>query len=167
MTFERLVELVYLMLPAYAANMAPPFVKFWPGWNRPIARARLGDHKTVVGFALGVLVGVLAAWLQALIDWNRSLLPASDWLAIGLAQGLGAMGGDSTKSYFKRRLGVPPGAPWIPADQLDFVVGALALMLPLLRLPWSDVALILVVTFLGDIVVNHLSFQLGIRSTKW
>lgn len=36
-----------LMVPAYVANMAPPFVRYWKG---PSMRARaLGDHKTVVG----------------------------------------------------------------------------------------------------------------------
>lgn len=166
MTVSRLVELVYLMLPAYAANMAPPFLKFWPGWNRPINRALLGDHKTVVGFALGVLVGIFAAYIQSLIDWSQSPLTPSNWLAIGLAEGFGAMVGDSIKSFLKRRAGIPPGGSWIPADQLDFVVGALVLMLPVIRLDWIDIAVILVITFVGDIVVNYLSFLLGIRATK-
>ena len=72
MTASRLVELLYLMLPAYAANMAPPFLKFWPGWNRPINRTLLGEHKTVLGFALGVLVGIVAAYVQSLINWSHS-----------------------------------------------------------------------------------------------
>lgn len=167
MTLDRVFELVYLMLPAYAANMAPPFVRFWPGWNRPISAALLGNHKTVVGFALGITAGALAAWVQSRIGWGRSPLTPSNWLAIGLASGLGAMAGDSIKSFFKRRAGIPPGKSWIPADQLDFVVGALMLMLPVIRLGWADVAIILVITFVGDIVVNQLSFLLGIRSTRW
>jgi hypothetical protein len=32
---------------------------------------------------------------------------------------------DSVKSFVKRRVGIAPGAPWIPFDQLDFVIGAL------------------------------------------
>lgn len=31
-TVMRLFELAYLMLPAYVANMAPRFVKYWHGW---------------------------------------------------------------------------------------------------------------------------------------
>ena len=155
------------MLPAYAANMAPPFLKFWPGWNRPINRVLLGDHKTVVGFAFGVVVGTFAAYIQSRIGWSQSILSSSNWLAIGIAQGFGAMAGDSIKSFAKRRMGIAPGNPWIPADQLDFVVGALVLMLPVIRLGWMDIAVIVAVTFAGDIAVNHLSFLLGIRSTKW
>ena len=76
------------------------------------------------------------------------------------------MAGDSIKSFFKRRAGIAPGESWMPADQLDFVVGALVLMLPLIRLGWMEIAVILVISFVGDIVVNYLSFFLGIRTTK-
>jgi hypothetical protein len=31
----RTVQFLYLLLPAFPANMAPPFVKYWPAWNRP------------------------------------------------------------------------------------------------------------------------------------
>ena len=63
----RLTQLIYLMLPVYFSNMAPPFVKYWPGWNRPISRRWLGDHKTVVGFVLGVAVATMTAFAQSLI----------------------------------------------------------------------------------------------------
>ena len=130
----RLVELVYLMLPAYFANMAAPFSKFWPGWNAPISRRWLGARKTVVG----------------------------------LAQGTGAMSGDGAKSFVKRRLGIAPGHRWVPADQLDFVVGALLLTWPWLTwLHFTDVLLILAFTFVADIAVNRISFRLGIRDTPW
>ena len=66
----HLVELAYLMLPAYFANMAAPFAKFWPGWNAPISRRWLGEHKTVVGFLLGVAAGVLTSYLQARVSWS-------------------------------------------------------------------------------------------------
>lgn len=46
----RGMQLVYFIAPAYAANMLPPFVKYWRGWNPPISRRWLGDHKTVLGF---------------------------------------------------------------------------------------------------------------------
>lgn len=97
------------MLPAYLANMTPPLVRFWKGWNRPISRKWLGDHKTVVGL----------------------------------------------------------GQSWIPMDQLDFVVGALALVSPWAPVTGLDMLTILVFSFAGDIAINHLSYALGIRDTKW
>jgi hypothetical protein len=60
----KLVALVSVMVPAYAANMAAALAKFWPGWNRPISRRWLGDQP-------------------------------SQWVALGFAQGIGAMFGDA------------------------------------------------------------------------
>lgn len=77
------------------------------------------------------------------------------------------MCGDSLKSYFKRRAGIAPGPAWIPADQLDFVTGALIPLSLLIALGWADIGVIIMITFVADIAVNHASFYLGIRDTKW
>jgi CDP-2,3-bis-(O-geranylgeranyl)-sn-glycerol synthase len=163
----RLAQLLYLMLPVYVANMAPPFVKYWPWWNRPISKRWLGKHKTVVGFLLGVAAGVATAFVQSRIGWRRGLGDYEHWLLLGLACGVGALGGDALKSLIKRRLGIAPGEPWIPADQLDFVIGGVVAVSFFVPLGVTDIVLILVVSLLGDIAVNHLSFHLGIRDTKW
>jgi CDP-2,3-bis-(O-geranylgeranyl)-sn-glycerol synthase len=163
----RFVQLIYLMLPVYVANMAPPFVKYWPGWNRPISRRWLGDHKTVMGFLVGVAAATAIAFVQSLIGWGESLVRYDQWLLLGLACGVGALGGDALKSLLKRRCGIPPGEPWIPADQLDFVIGGLALLSFFVALRPLDVAFILAVSFVGDIGINHLSFRMGVRDTKW
>lgn len=163
----RATQLVYLMLPAYLANMAPPFARYWPGWNPPISRRWLGDHKTLLGFGLGILVAVLTTFVQAQIDWAGSLAPYSEWPLLGLAFGIGAMGGDSAKSFVKRRMGIAPGAQWIPVDQLDFVVGALLIVWPWASITWFDVVVILILSFFGDIAVNHAAYWIGIRDTRW
>lgn len=155
------------MLPAYLANMAPPFTRYWPGWNRPISRKWLGDHKTVVGFGAGLTVAMAATFVQSKLNWHAGLLPYAEWPLLGLAFGVGAMGGDSLKSFVKRLKGIPPGRPWIPMDQLDFVVGSLLLVMPIARVEWPDIVIIIFVSFAGDIVVNHLSFALGIRESEW
>ena len=67
----------------------------------------------------------------------------------------------------KRRIGIVPGARWIPADQLDFVIGALIPVSIIVSLGWSDILFILIFTFLADIAVNHVSFYIGVRNTKW
>ena len=163
----RVAQLAYLMLPAYLANMAPPFVRYWRGWNPPISRHWLGDHKTLLGFGLGVLVAILTTLVQAQIDWTGSLVPYSEWPSLGLGFGIGAMGGDSAKSFVKRRMGIAPGAPWIPVDQLDFVAGALLIVWPWASITWSDVGVILVLSFFGGIAVNHTAYWIGIRATRW
>ncbi|MHB8723677.1 MAG: CDP-archaeol synthase [Steroidobacteraceae bacterium] len=52
-------------------------------------------------------------------------------------------------------------------DQLDFVVGSILLISPFATLTWPDIATILAISFFGDIVVNHISYALGVRATKW
>jgi CDP-2,3-bis-(O-geranylgeranyl)-sn-glycerol synthase len=166
-TSARLIQLVYFMLPAYAANMAPPFVRFWGGWNPPLSRRWLGSHKTTLGFSAGVLAAVITALIQALIGWRGGIVTTLGWLGLGIRFGLGAMAGDAVKSFFKRRLGIQPGRPWIPFDQLDFPLGALALVAPSAGLSASDVVALLLATFAGDILVNRAGYALGLRDTLW
>ncbi len=163
----RIVQLVYLMLPIYLANMAAPFARHWPGWNHSISQRWLGGHKTVVGFALGVATAVAVAFVQFRVAWSGNLISYEQWLLFGLGCGIGALGGDSIKSLIKRRLGIAPGRSWVPADQLDFVVGGMIVLSFWANLNWLDLVIILVLSFVGDIMVNHVAFALGIRDTKW
>lgn len=163
----HLLQLAYLMLPAYAANMAPPFTRFWPGWNRPIHAAALGSHKTIVGFMAGVFAGVLTTGAQAALHAPAPLLDYANWPWLGLGFGAGAMSGDCVKSYFKRRRNIAPGHPWIPFDQLDFVVGSLVIVVPFARIGTVDVISILAISLLGDIAVNRAAYRLGIKTSPW
>jgi len=161
-----MIQLLYLMAPAYLANMAPPFTRFWP-WNRPISERWFGTHKTVAGAASGVIVGIATAGIQHAIAWSGALVRYDHWPLVGLLLGIGAIGGDVVKSFAKRRLGIAPGHRWIPFDQLDFVIGGLALIARQAGLSWSDVATVLLLSFAGDLVVNQIAYRLGIRETKW
>ncbi|HET9923119.1 MAG TPA: CDP-archaeol synthase, partial [Methylomirabilota bacterium] len=71
------------------------------------------------------------------------------------------------KSFGKRRLGIAPGDPWFPWDQVDFALGALALVWGQAALSWADLATILLLTVGGHILVNHLGYWIGIRDVKW
>lgn len=163
----RLLQLAYFMLPAYCANMAPPFIRYWRGWNRPIHERLLGRHKTVLGFLAGVATGVLVTWVQYGIHAPWSLVNYQHWLLLGLGLGGGAMLGDALKSLVKRMLHISPGARWLPFDQLDFVVGALALTGAYAGLGVADMAAIAAMTFVGDLAVNQLSYRLGIKDSPW
>jgi hypothetical protein len=70
-------------------------------------------------------------------------------------------------SFFKRRMKISPGQAWVPADQLDFIAGGLLVLSCWVRLSWLDILSVLTLSFLGDIAVNHVSFYLGVRDTKW
>jgi CDP-2,3-bis-(O-geranylgeranyl)-sn-glycerol synthase len=160
-------SLIYFMAPAYAANMAPPFIRYWTGWNRPISERWLGNHKTVMGFAAGVLGALLATCAQSRIAWEGGLVSYEHWVELGLRFGIGAMAGDSVKSFVKRRVGIDPGKPWVPWDQLDFVLGALVLVAPWLLLSWSDLTIVLFLSVVGHIIVTHAGYWTGIRDVKW
>ncbi|SFN47666.1 Putative integral membrane protein DUF46 [Dokdonella immobilis] len=166
------LALAYLMAPAYLANMAPPFVRYWRGWNRPIHARLLGTHKTVVGAALGIAVALLATAVQAAVSGlpvcaGLARVDYRYWPLLGLGFGVGSMAGDSIKSLFKRRLKIAPGAPWVPFDQLDFALGSLLLVGPWAKLSVTDMGLILAVTFVGDLAVNRMAFRLGIKRSPW
>jgi CDP-2,3-bis-(O-geranylgeranyl)-sn-glycerol synthase len=163
----RFLTLLYFMLPAYAANMAPPFLKYWKGWNPPIARESLGAHKTVLGFASGVCAAVLVVLIQSMVPWEGGLVAYEEWLGLGLRFGVGAMAGDSLKSFVKRRVGIAPGERWFPFDQVDFVIGALVLTWGLAALSWLDWAIIVVFSAAAHVVVTRFAYWLRLRDAKW
>ncbi|HUM15292.1 MAG TPA: CDP-archaeol synthase [Candidatus Nitrosotalea sp.] len=164
---SRLLRLLYFMAPAYVANMAPPFARYWKGWNRPISRRWLGEHKTVIGFAMGVLAAVAATFIQSLIAWPGPLVAYDRWATFGPRFGVGAMAGGVARSFVKRRAGIAPGDPGIPWDQIDFVLGALALVWGQAALSWADLVVILLLNMAGHVLVNHLGYWLGIRDVRW
>ncbi len=101
------------------------------------------------------------------IGYQAGIVDYDGWMGLGLRFGLGAMAGDSAKSFLKRRRRIPPGAPWVPFDQLDFVLGALALVVRRAVLDLWDVAIVIALSFAGHIVVNRAAYWLGIRDVKW
>jgi CDP-2,3-bis-(O-geranylgeranyl)-sn-glycerol synthase len=131
------------------------------------AIAWLGEHKTVIGFGAGVVAAVVAAGIQSRLPWAPPAGSIKDPLAHGLRLGLGAMLGDTIKSFVKRRVGIPAGAPWVPFDQLDFVLGALALGRRRIRPSAPDVLAIAALSMAGHVAVNHVAHYLGIRDTRW
>jgi hypothetical protein len=95
---RRALEILYFMAPAYVANMSPPLVKYWRVWNRPISPRWLGSHKTVVGFAAGLLGAMTTTLVQHVMGHTAGIVDYEHWLELGLRFGVGAMAGDSVKS---------------------------------------------------------------------
>lgn len=170
-----ILRLIYLLLPAAFANMAPPMIR--PFLSRlalsPIdgglefrGKPLFGSHKTWGGTLFGVLAGILAAYLQHLLDpylGFLSLIDYSDWSFIGFLLGAGAITGDLVKSFFKRRMNFKPGQIWVPFDEIDFVIGSIVFLSPLYFPGWMNVTIILLISFIGHILINLLGFYLRIR----
>lgn len=142
MDFKIIIQAIWLILPAYAANGAAVLV----GGGKPIdsgkvwkdGRRILGDGKTWRGLFYGSLVGSIVGFSQAVAGkylelHGRNLLHLDYFegfpLMIPLVLSLcfGALLGDIVESFFKRRIGKERGEDWIPFDQLDFLIGALVL----------------------------------------
>lgn len=198
------VEALWLFLPAYIANMTPPVAaKVFPKWDAPIDGGRthrdgrpvLGKSKTWRGLWTGAVVAALVAAAQSLVhrtDWALSDFGYAAFgnvlapVAIGFSLGFGAVAGDAVKSYFKRRTGRQGGAPWVPFDQLDFVVFGLAaafLTTTVLFLTgaaehwflegfvygdgWVRLLIVLLVTPVLHLLVNVLAYKLGFKEVPW
>lgn len=167
------------MLPAYVANMAPVIVKnifnnlkFPIDFNKKIKNKPIfGKNKTFRGLIFGVLFAVIIAYLQFLFYNNNmfvsiSIVDYSDWLSIGLLMGFGAIFGDLVESFVKRRMNYEPGKSFIPWDQTDFVIGALIFIYPIVRLSLDKIIIILLLSFVLHIVVNHFAYYAKIRKER-
>jgi CDP-2,3-bis-(O-geranylgeranyl)-sn-glycerol synthase len=172
-----MVRTLYFFLPAYVANMAPVLVQgVLVPLARPIDGGRtfrgrrvLGDHKTWRGLVAGIVAAVLVFGLQRALDEagiGRGLALV-DYDAHGLwpgfLLGLGTGVGDAVKSFFKRQIGIAPGASWPVFDQLDFMVGAYAFVAVVHLPPFLPTLAILPLVFVGSIAATAVGYGLGLK----
>lgn len=168
-----LFECVWFFLPAFFANQCPGFAKALrlPG-TVPVSERWLGKNKTWSAYyaavfgasSVAILQHTLGASVQAEYGIVR-FVSLQDALVFGIACGLGAVLGDHVKSFVKRRIGTPAGAPWWPWDQVDFALGALLCAVPYVGgIEWGRVAVILVVAIVGHPFVNYVGYVCGLRT---
>ncbi|MHB8605298.1 MAG: CDP-2,3-bis-(O-geranylgeranyl)-sn-glycerol synthase [Thermoplasmatota archaeon] len=184
--YATVFQALWLFLPAYLANMAPVFV----GGGKPVdggrvwkdGRRMLGDGKTWRGLLLGPLA---AALVMLLFVAGRPLLvaifriefedlgPLLVAIPVFYVLGFGALAGDATESFFKRRIGKERGARWLGFDQLDFVVGAFVLGFAL-AYPWmiarwtlARVLAIVILTPALHLIVNYIGWKIGKKDVPW
>ena len=173
----QVLQVLYLFLPAYVANLSPILAReLLPSWSAPLDGCRtyrgrriFGSHKTWRGLVSGTLAAVLVFEAQviihragllhgmALVDYAH----AGPWP--GLLLGLGTGVGDAVKSFFKRQIGIAPGASWIGPDQLDFMVGAYAFLCLVYVSPLLPLLLALPIVFLFDVGASALGFWVGLK----
>jgi len=159
------------MLPAYLANMAPVIVKkSYKKLSIPVNTKIFGKNKTYRGLIFGILFAIIIAFIQYLVYpqlKDLSFLDYSNWFKIGFLMGFGAVFGDIIESLVKRRLKYKPGQPFVPLDQLDFVLGSL-LFISLIFIPTIKMIItIIIVSFILHVLVNHSAYYLKIRNEKW
>ena len=171
----------WAMLPAYVPNNVAVLVGGGPpidGGRTLGGRRLLGDGKTWRGTIAGVVTGgalalALDAGAPAVRDASGiEALPGFP-SAIVVALPLGAMLGDIVASFLKRRSGRKRGAAMPGLDQLDFLVGALALaaaadfewFVGTFTLP--VLLFVLVVTPILHLGTNYVAYLLDLKEVPW
>ncbi|GGJ02276.1 hypothetical protein GCM10008995_10060 [Halobellus salinus] len=170
----------WAMLPAYVPNNAAVLA----GGGAPIdggwtvnGRRLLGDGKTWRGTAVGTAAGIALALAlnraapAAAAATGVSLPTFPPLAAVGLA--FGAMVGDISASFLKRRTGRERGAAFPIVDQLDFVAGALVCA-ALPEFGWVTdtftlpvLGVVIVLTPILHVVTNGVAYLLGLKDEPY
>jgi CDP-2,3-bis-(O-geranylgeranyl)-sn-glycerol synthase len=158
------ISAIIILLPIYCTNGAPVIF----GGGRPIDSGRtlsdgqriLGDHKTIRGFASGLMAG-------AIVGVFESLLLSQNLLVIATFASLGALLGDLAGAFAKRRLRIKPGGPLPVLDQLDFAIGAIMMVSIISNVSLGTFLIVILVTPPIHLLTNVGAFALGLKSTYW
>lgn len=171
---ETVVVAIWLMLPAYIANVSAAFF----GGKTPIDRGiscgktrLLGDGKTYEGTIKGFSCGFILGIFQQLFLHSFGLFPT--FLVVLVCLPAGAMFGDMLGSFIKRRAGLKRGAPLPLVDQLDFVAGAWLLLFLFAR-DWfiesfslNVIIAVIIITPLLHLLTNYVGFKMGRKDVPW
>ena len=160
-----------MAIPIYLSNgMALLFggrtpLDFGTKWldGRPF----LGKGKTVKGTLAGILSGTLGSAIVAFLFPHLAAVLGVNYVLYGFLLAAGAMAGDLTGSFVKRRLGLERGTSILLLDQLDFVAGGVAVGL-LIFVPSIWHALLLAAFTLSvHKFGNVVAFKTRIKSVPW
>ena len=193
---------MWIIFPAYLSNavVVPISNKYKQKFHRIDAGRKLGEYrilgdgKTIEGFLIGSIIGIIGGIIQFLLSpifyqvsvawydfYIPILIPRSDvvfYLSFNLVVltrtlffPVGALLGDIIGSFIKRRLGKPRGEPLIIIDQLDLLLGVLLISLPLAPIHASffqiDLPYLLTIVILTHFIhriVNKLAFKLNVKN---
>jgi CDP-diglyceride synthetase len=118
-------------------------------------RPLLGSSKTIRGILLSVLVTSACAPLVGL-EWK-----------IGLLMGSVAMAGDLFSSFLKRRINLPAGGRATGLDQVPESLFPLLAVRNMLSLTVTDIAVCVVIFFVGEVVLSRVLYKLHIRDRPY
>lgn len=183
MIFEILLKSFWFFLPGYFTNMAASLsskIKFLEpiaipidGGKKFMGKPLLGNHKTLRGYLAGIVASLIAVIIQHFLynlDFFNKISVfdySKNFLLFGFLLGLGSLLGDSLGAFIKRRFNIKPGQRCLFVDQICFVVGGLALV-SIIYVPKFEIWLVLIpLSFILHILINHFAFYLKITKVKW
>lgn len=172
------VTTLYFILPAYFSNGSG--LLFGGGLPLDLGKSDkngvrwIGDGVTWRGFIAGTLVGTLAGAVQGyfgpyiIANFGQFIITPiapniSQGIIIGFLLGFGALLGDAIGSFLKRRIGIGRGEPAPILDQLDFIIVALILVSPVVKLNLITVVLAIILTLIIHLLTNTIAYLLGIK----
>jgi CDP-2,3-bis-(O-geranylgeranyl)-sn-glycerol synthase len=158
-----LIEALLFIFPAYCANGTPVLA----GGGLPMDLGKnffddkriFGSNKTFRGFFFGLTIGILVGLVELILFEYPPLfvfLPP-----------LGALLGDLSGAFLKRRLGISPGDLLPIVDQIDFVIGALVFSIPISIISWELVLVVLILTPPIHLLTNFGAYKLGLKKHPW
>ena len=157
----QLLVILQLLVLVFVANGTPVIVKrVWrQRFSYPIdcgveffdGQRLLGPSKTMRGVLSSVLVTSACAPLVGL-EWKIGAVVAS-----------AAMAGDLFSSFVKRRLGLAPSSRATGLDQIPESLFPLLSCRSMLALTVADIAMGVVLFFIGEVVLSRLLYRLRVR----
>jgi len=157
------VEALKLIFPAYCANAAPVLAGGGSpmdfGKNFTDGRRIFGKNKTFRGFFFGLAIGVLVGLMENFLFGYPILF--------SVLSPLGALLGDLTGAFVKRRLDIAPGGLLPIVDQIDFVVGAIVFSLPLSIISLELAVAMLIITPPIHLLTNYAAYKLKLKNNPW
>jgi len=163
---QLIIEALKFIFPAYCANAIPVITgggypldfgkKFFD--EKPI----FGRNKTFRGFFSGLAVGTAVGLVESVFFPEYSILS-------GFLLSLGALFGDLTGAFMKRRLGLAPGDLLPVIDQVDFIIGAILFSF-LISSPNKSGELVLAVLIITPpihLLTNFAAYKLGLKDNPW
>lgn len=169
------LSVIWFLMPSFFANMAPVFAnRIFGKKGNPINKKIFGENKTYRGLISGVILSIIIIYVQYLLYPVNTFKAISilnygsiNLIIYGFLFGFGSMIGDLIKSFFKRRLGIKPGSMFMPFDQIDYILGTF-LFLSIVYFPgWVVFCWSLLISFLGNILVNLIAYYVKLRDTKF
>lgn len=161
---QLIIEAVKFIFPAYCANAIPVIagggISIDFGRTLPDGRPVFGKNKTFRGFIAGLAAGTIAGLAESCL-FNYPI-------TFGFVVSLGALMGDLTGAFLKRRLSIPPGGLLPVVDQIDFIIGAIlfSLLLPM-PLNWELYIAALIITPPVHLLTNYAAYRLKLKSNPW
>lgn len=164
---EFIAWFIKYYLPPMVANASPVLVR---GEHRIDRGANFIDGKPIFGSNKtweGLILGVLGSYITGSVLGFVLQDPIHPFLSLGA--GISALLGDLAGAFVKRRLGLKPGEPLIPLDQLDFATTSTVYYLLCVRgfaENYFYIVFSLMLVFALHLATNYLAYLIGLKTSK-